>query len=848
MNFKSHAMNTRNLFFGMALFASVLLSHAASAYYPLDSNDSFDAPALVWPSVGDAVVPLSAADRISVQRGHFFAAGPDGKTGTTDDVRVRLFGTNLSNSANFPPQEVARKLARRLRMLGFNAVRLHQMDIAPDAAAQDPQSQTVQSILTTGPFPAFNAKSVERLKALLAAFRDEGIYVNLNLHVGYRFRPGIDGVPPMPGNASASLPMSSPVHIFHPALIDLQVRYAQTLIKALGVGYDPMLAMVELRNESSLASAWLSWNSHEWTDAMQGVYGDELTRQWNAWLVQTYGSVEKACARWQGCASNGPQALLSPEEGDALRTGQHDGTLSRLTDKGLRIALPLLDKARALVGWSAWTRPLSGAQLRGVDFMRFIAETDQRYFHILKAAVRAVSSPTLPITGTQMGYGGALNHLSQSSMDYVDDHFYIDHYDFAGGGWDDYDWRIKDTSLTGAEMASVLELAQHRDVNRPFVLSEFNQPFPNRQGAEILPAFALIGAVQDWDGLFQFDFSSADNRSENWMTTPGSFTLAGDVAKLALVRQAADLFRWGAVMPALTSSVTAFDPAQVLLSAAQRKRMGRGASLPGSGSGGGVVDAAWTAQGVFQTRLGVAVGMNLGATYDHGVSANTVFPSKSAVSGPLKPVAVAADAATKVLYSAEDGQLMFNTPQGVGFLGRHAPGQRVTQGAFTFEPLDTSRGFATVVVSPLDKGTVNTASRLLVSLPGYVMGSQPGAAFPRPTKLVPYVNSSANTGIAGTNSDWWTMEPIPASRTKPSGLRQAQGKLWMARVPLKLSLRTRATALQVFPLSLAGLRLAPLPASFVLKRDDGFEITLQGEPNPQSPWYELVQVGGTAVP
>src|SRR5436305_4169919 len=69
--------------------------------------------------------PLAAADRVFVKNGHFYTVGPDLKPNTPDDQRVRFFGVNLAFGANFPEEETARKIARRLRRLGVNLVRLH---------------------------------------------------------------------------------------------------------------------------------------------------------------------------------------------------------------------------------------------------------------------------------------------------------------------------------------------------------------------------------------------------------------------------------------------------------------------------------------------------------------------------------------------------------------------------------------------------------------------------------------------------------------------------------------------------------------------------------------------------
>ena len=119
--------------------------------------------------------PLTA-DGIVVRDGHFCRAG--------NGARVRLFGVNLAFGANFPEPADAVRIAKRLRRLGVNLVRCHHMDSSPD---RDPSA--ANSLLTTGPYPSLNPVSVARLRGFLDALEAQGIYVNLNLHVGYQFRP-----------------------------------------------------------------------------------------------------------------------------------------------------------------------------------------------------------------------------------------------------------------------------------------------------------------------------------------------------------------------------------------------------------------------------------------------------------------------------------------------------------------------------------------------------------------------------------------------------------------------------------------------------------------------------------
>jgi hypothetical protein len=790
MNFKKIECNLhRKWMLLIFLTGSNFPTNSFGSYYSLDISST---PFLSSISQSGLNIALTPADRIVIHQGHFFTVGTDGQAGTADDKRMRLYGVNLAYSANFPEPNIARQIAQRIRSLGFNAVRLHHMDSVPDS---DPE--LAHSILTEGPFPTFNLKTIDRLKQFLRILKEEGIYVNLNLYVGYRFRPTIDHVPALMSGEYA-LSAASPVHIFHPELIFLQKKYAQKLIQLLGIGDDPMLAMVEIRNESSLASAWQAWSADEWSTSMQGAYADELTQQWNAWLVKTYGSVEMACALWKTC-THGLQALVTPAEADVLRTGQHNDFLGKVVDK----VYALCNRFFAWLKMPVLHRQPSGNEQRIHDFVHFITDTDQYYLDTMKGAIRTVTVPTLAITGTQMSYGGALNFLSHRGMDYLDEHFYVDFYNFPNAQWDSHDWRIKDNSLTGTDMTTLVGLGRYRDPNRPYVISEFNQAYPNRQGAEMPPVVALIGALQDWDGLFQFDFSNGDD----WGVLPSAFRLSGDWAKLAVTGQAAQIFRSNWVSPLTTLSATVLNQNDLLHLGALRQREGRGMIL--------ATASPRTPEGIFQTRIGTTLETSM-----------STVPTASALPTLVHSVA---PAATQISYSEEERRLVFAAPQFAGFAGAYAPGQRIQTGDFTLEPLDVKRGFATVVITSLDGLPIAQSAKMLVALPGHVMGSQPDVMPPRPKKLIAYENSR----------EWMTLEPDPANRTKPSGPRDAIGPVWMERVPLKLTFKTTANGLQVFPLSLTGKRLAALPAKFIHRVSDGYQLDLQMETMPESPWYEI---------
>jgi len=734
--------------------------------------------------------PLTAASRVAVRGAQFVAVGADGKPGGSDDLRVRLFGVNLSFAANFPSDMEAVRLARRLRRLGFNAVRLHHLDTFPDTRANPPRS-----VLLPGPFPTFNPDALMRLRRLIDVLAAEGLYIDLNLRVGYRFRPGVDQVPAFDGGA-ASAPLTSPVYIYTPRMVELEERYARGLIRGLGLRNHPALALVEVSNEASLLAAW---RRREWHAAVPRAYEPILREQWNRWAVQRYGSAAAACKAWDGCpGGDGPLDLAMPGDDQLV-----PGTLLKIQEKLGRGAREV---ARRLGGPPApavdGTQP--GRVLRVHDFLRFLADTDRAYYERMRRAVHEETDGLVPVSGTQMDYGGALNHDAGASMDWLDTHFYADHPDFPGDDWNPLNWRIRDASLAAPPaLDRMLVMSYWRDPAKPFVASEVSVPFPNRQGGMGTPLIAAFAAQQDWDGLFLFDYADGDT----WADVPSGFTLSGDWGRYAMVGASAQLFR--------TPLVPSLPPAPPL-------------SLPLSGRLA-INNSAdrWAMDAFLNERTGVRPAMAL----QRRIAVST------AAAG-WQPVAPA-PAATPALESDRTrGTLLLRTPQARGFFGAVGAGKSLGDGdaQLTLRVAGAgpheNRGMASVLLTSLDGRAIADARQLLVSVSGAVRGTQPGSLPKRPVDLVPY----------GGNREYWTFEPDPGSPRQPSGSRDTTGPVWVERVPAELRFATSARGgATVYPLDGSGRRMAPLrPDQVKIDGNGRLTVPLQVEAAQASLWYEIV--------
>ena len=111
---------------------------------------------------------------------------------------------------------------------------------------------------------------------------------------------------------------------------------------------------------------------------------------------------------------------------------------------------------------------------------------------------------------------------------------------------------------------------------------------------------------------------------------------------------------------------------------------------------------------------------------------------------------------------------------------------------------------------------------------GATYRSQPGAAPARAQAIVRYPGTT----------DWWTLEPDQIA--KPSGnLNAGSRPTYMQRIEARMTLRTDAADIEVFPLDERGMRKSALDIRFIERVDGGFRIHLQADGQEFAPWYEI---------
>ncbi len=186
---------------------------------------------------------------------------------------------------------------------------------------------------------------------------------------------------------------------------------------------------------------------------------------------------------------------------------------------------------------------------RGEDWYRFLAESERAYADEMRSLIRGELKCEAMLIDSQASYGGMSGVFRECGSDFIDMHRYWQHPRFPGKGWDMGDWIIANTSMAASpkDGANLGFLARMRVAGKPFTVSEYDHPAPNLYAAEMFPMISTYASVQDWDGIFQFDWGGpgVDAGYVN-----SFFSMQNHPAKLAFLPGAAVLFRMGCIEPA----------------------------------------------------------------------------------------------------------------------------------------------------------------------------------------------------------------------------------------------------------------------------------------------------------
>ena len=463
---------------------------------------------------------------------HGFVRAVNGHLFTDDGRRIRFWGVNFAgfteHSALLPPHPEAVIFAAELARLGVNCVRFQFLDLPrqQEPIPTNPPMHTPDGLIdgTHDDTRRLDPEQLDRLDFLVAQLKANGIYVDLNLNVGRRYKAG-DGVADY-----GLIGVAKCVTYFVPRLIELQKEYARELLTHLNpythLEYrnDPAVAIVEIVNENSPLEFWQrNWFRGELVPGganlqldLTPAEKDLLTQDYNQWLAgnRTPGQV----ARLRAIAGVGPDAPVP-----LMRRQQFD-------------AAP----AERFYSEAGFLTNLESTFLTGM--YRYLKTDLGVHAAIIGTADHTYWIPGLPLVHTT------------SKLDIVDAHMYWQHPAISGR---------RDTPMVDDPFhSSAVKLTRSAVAGKPFTVSETNEPFPNDYESEMIPILAAYGAFQDWDGIFIYAFDP--KLIGQWQPYIGDyFDISEDPVKIAQLPVGALIFLRADVQPAARTILRTYSTDQV---------------------------------------------------------------------------------------------------------------------------------------------------------------------------------------------------------------------------------------------------------------------------------------------
>jgi hypothetical protein len=320
---------------------------------------------------------------------------------------------------------------------------------------------------------------------------------------------------------------------------------------------------------------------------------------------------------------------------------------------------------------------------RGLAWTRFLAETERAYTDGMRLFLKQELGVEAAIIDTQASYGGIAGTYRESFNDFVDMHAYWQHPRFPGRPWDSANWTIPNTPMAADPRGGNLAgLGIYRVAGQAFTVSEYDHPAPSHYAAEMFPMLASYAALQDWDGLFQFDWggTSADSRR-----ITGYFSLQQHPAKLAFLPAAALMFRRGDVPAARATARLNIPAAQAEELTADHISMSE----------------AWRRGGVAARDL-----------LTHRLELR--FTPGGKLEAEVSP-----DAKPPVAWEAGAGLYTVDAPAAKAVVGR-CPGKTTQLEGARFEVQPNARSFAVLTLSAVDGRPLANSGRLLLVAAGNV--------------------------------------------------------------------------------------------------------------------------------
>ena len=364
------------------------------------------------------------------------------------------------------------------------------------------------------------------------------------------------------------------------------------------------------------------------------------------------------------------------------------------------------------------------------DFYQFIWDTEHAYWTGMRDYLQKDLGLDAPVSATQLGY--STPHL-QAEMDFVDKHAYWCHPSV------NTNWTISNRAMVNARGGCIPVLAASRVAGKPYTISEYNHPYPIFYGAEGQPMLRAYGALQGWDGVFEYSYNNRQNAEPDH--TEYFFSIAARTDVLAHFPACAAIYLRGDVKESATQVVANLPYAEYFDRLVKNRQVSQGIAMASGGK--------------LPAELGLV---------SH-VAVDVTGQSKEMCIAPNVPKAIIVSDTGELTWNCElpdAGVWTVNTPNTKLFSG-FPKGRTFDLGGVKIAVGETKLGWATISLTSHDAtgfGTDGRAARILLAATG--LSHNGGAKF----------TDHGDGTISCRDKDWGhgktVNEGIPAFITLPA--------------------------------------------------------------------------------
>ena len=458
-----------------------------------------------------AVYPYSSfvdrSGRLDAPAGkHGFVTARDGHFYLENGKQIRFWGINIAKSTTFVDYKEIDKMVDMFADSGFNMVRIHHIDDADGIFSNNTEY--------------FIAQKLDKLDYFIFKLKERGIYVCLDLN-DYRTFKSSEGVV----NGEKLGRGAKPYAAFDPKLLELQKDFAKRFLvehvnkyTQLSYAKDPAIALIEIYDENGLFIRREEWGS------LISPYREQLTKYWNIWLRNRYGTTKDLKNAWTN--KNGQSALLA---GETLENGNvRLPNMSLLTSANPSTISELTSPARVN----------DGAQ--------FATEIQKSFQGAMQWYLRNIGVK-VPITA--VGGQDIIADVAQTAEtnDYVGINYYWDH-----PAWNtENSWKMPSYFYLYSPLNQNIKytfpvvVAQSKVHNTPLVIREMGYCYPNPYRSLGVIEAACYGAFLDIDAILLFTYDATNSAADNI----GYFNVRLDPLRYNLVATSSRIFLENDILP-----------------------------------------------------------------------------------------------------------------------------------------------------------------------------------------------------------------------------------------------------------------------------------------------------------